>query len=147
MKAAPGVADLVSRDPAVVEEYKNDPLVYTEGTKVGMARVLMRAGDEVVPFLPAIELPLLVMHGTGDKIIDPESSGTVYDRVSSPDKTFEYYEGLYHEIFNEPEREEVFADVARWLGERNFSGKQEAGNRGGERSTGGRSGRVEGEGE
>lgn len=118
MKAAPGVADLVSRDPAVVAEYKNDPLVYTDATKVGTARVFMRAEEAVVPYLPSIELPLLIIQGADDRIIDTESSRIVRETAASHDNTLKFYEGLYHEIFNEPEREEVFADMARWLEER-----------------------------
>ena len=129
LKAAPGVADLVSRDPAVVEEYKNDPLVYTEGTKIGMARLLMRAEEEVFPHISGIDLPVLIIQGREDKIIDTESSRIVYETVASRDKNLKYYDGLYHEIFNEPEREEVFADAARWLEERGFTGGRGGGKR------------------
>lgn len=121
MKAAPGVADLISRDPAVVAEFKNDPLTYSGPTKTGMARTFIRAEEEVTPFLSEIELPLFVMQGSDDKIIDTESSRIVYEGVSSRDTALKYYEGLYHVIFNEPEREEVFADMARWLEERDFT--------------------------
>ncbi|MFP4563304.1 MAG: lysophospholipase [Spirochaetia bacterium] len=121
MKAAPGVADLISRDPAVVAEFKNDPLTYSGPTKAGMARTFIRAEEEVTPFLSEIELPLLVMQGSEDKIIDTASGRIASEMVNSRDTTLKYYEGLYHVIFHEPEREEVFADMARWLEERDFT--------------------------
>ena len=124
IKAAPGVAHLLSRDPAVVAAYKNDPLAYNGPTKAGMARCFIRAQEEVTPLLPEIELPLLVMQGSEDRIIDTGSGRMVYEGVSSRDASLKYYEGLYHEIFNEPEREEVYADMARWIETRNFTGNR-----------------------
>jgi len=114
---APGAGALqldaggVSRDPAVVEAYVNDPLVYhgklparlvTE-LFAGMRRVQQRAAE--------ITLPLLLLHGEADSLTDPEGSRFLAVRAGSADKTLTIYPGLYHEIFNEPERETVLADV------------------------------------
>jgi acylglycerol lipase len=58
---------------------------------------------------------VLILQGTADRLVDPAGSQMIYDRVSSTDKTLRFYEGLYHEILNEPEKDQVFADVATWL--------------------------------
>jgi alpha-beta hydrolase superfamily lysophospholipase len=65
--------------------------------------------------VPAITVPLLVQVGTGDKLVPPQSSELVYGWASSEDKTIEHYDGLFHEILNEPERDAVVADTIAWL--------------------------------
>ena len=65
-----------------------------------------------------ITLPIFVMHGGGDLLASPDGSETLYERVSSSDKTLKVYDGLYHEIFLEEEKYEVFADIENWLTDR-----------------------------
>jgi alpha-beta hydrolase superfamily lysophospholipase len=65
--------------------------------------------------MEALEVPLLIMHGTGDLLADPEGSRQLYDRSESGDKDLRLYEGLYHEILNEPEQAQVLADMVEWL--------------------------------
>jgi alpha-beta hydrolase superfamily lysophospholipase len=79
-------------------------------------------GDELIktiqklPYqIPEINLPILIMHGTADRLSDPEGSQMLYERLSSKDKTLKLYKGFYHEIFNEPGHEQVFADMEAWL--------------------------------
>ena len=62
-----------------------------------------------------VHLPVLIMHGTDDRLSDPQGSRLLYDQVSSEDKTLIFYENYYHEIFNEPGRERVLADMEGWL--------------------------------
>ncbi len=64
---------------------------------------------------PEIRLPILVMHGAADPISDPKNSEMLYQKAGSADKTLKIYQGYYHEIFNEPGREQVLADVESWL--------------------------------
>ena len=59
--------------------------------------------------------PILIMHGAADRLSDPEGSKTLYELVNSKDKTLRLYEGFYHEIYNEPRRAQVFADMEAWL--------------------------------
>lgn len=108
----------VSRDPDVAARYDADPLNYRGRVRARMAAELFQAGDRVLANLHAITVPILIMHGAADKLADPEGSRLIYDGVSSTDKTLKIYEGLYHEIFNEPERDRVLADVAGWLDQR-----------------------------
>lgn len=107
--------EAVSRDPKVVARYRSDPLNYLGKVRARMGVQLLRAGELIAAELQNISLPVLILHGTADRLADPTGSQMIYDRVSSADKTLHFYDGLYHEIFNEPEREQVFADVAVWL--------------------------------
>jgi alpha-beta hydrolase superfamily lysophospholipase len=65
-----------------------------------------------------VRVPLLVMHGTRDIVTDPAGSRQLYARASSNDKTLHLYPGLFHEIFNEPEREQVVGDLIAWIEKR-----------------------------
>ncbi len=111
-------ASTISRDKAVVDAYINDPLVYRGKISARLGFELIRAMQELKRQMPQIKLPILIMHGTDDRLCDPEGSLMLYERVSSPDKTLKLYDGFYHEIFNEPEREHVFRDVEAWLAAR-----------------------------
>jgi acylglycerol lipase len=105
----------VSRDPEVVRAYEEDPLVFHGKLPV---RTIAELAEEVAGFpdrAPSISLPILIMHGTADRIALPAGSQLLYDRVSSQDKTLRMLEGLYHEILNEPERDELIAEIADWL--------------------------------
>jgi alpha-beta hydrolase superfamily lysophospholipase len=71
------------------------------------ARAVERAGE--------VKLPLLVMYAGDDQIADPERSRVFFERAASADKTIHGYDGYYHEIFNETNKEVVFKDWERWL--------------------------------
>ncbi len=107
--------EAVSRDPEVVARYRSDPLNYLGKVRARMGVQLLRAAGLIADELPNITLPALILHGTADRLTDPAGSQMIYDRIGSSDKTLRFYEGLYHEVFNEPEQEQVLADVAGWL--------------------------------
>lgn len=108
-------ANDISRDPKVVEAYVNDPLVYTGKTTVRLATEMLRGMERVQQEAGKITLPLLLVHGSEDKLVDPDASQMLYDTVSSKDKTLIFYEGYYHEVFNDPKKDKVFADMEAWL--------------------------------
>jgi alpha-beta hydrolase superfamily lysophospholipase len=108
-------AEGVSRDPAVVAAYRADPLVYTGKIGARLAAELVDAMAAVQPNAPRIELPMLLLHGAEDRLAAPAGSQFLHDHVSSADRQLKFYPGLYHEIFNEPERDVVIADVTRWI--------------------------------
>lgn len=108
----------ISRDPAVVEAAKNDPLNYHGRVPARTGAEMLRVGDSVRSRLDEIEIPFLVVHGTGDTLTSPEWSRRLYARAASVDKTIKLYEGLYHEPFNEPEQDEVLRDLGTWLADR-----------------------------
>ncbi len=107
----------VSRDPDVVKAYMNDPLVHhgrlsarlLSEMSATMKRTLAKAGE--------IRIPIFLMHGDADLLTAPSGSVELHAEVGSEDKTLKLYPGLFHEIFNEPEREAVLADMSNWLEE------------------------------
>jgi alpha-beta hydrolase superfamily lysophospholipase len=108
-------ADAVSRDPAVVAAYENDPLVYHGKLPAGIARALMGVGETMPLRAAALTAPLLVVHGEADKLIPVQGSRHLMECVGSDDAHLKVYPGLYHEVFNEPERAVVLDDVASWI--------------------------------
>jgi alpha-beta hydrolase superfamily lysophospholipase len=111
-------ADAVSRDPAVVDAYNNDPLVYHGKIPGGVARVLLLVGETMPQRAPSLTAPLLVVHGSDDRLILAEGSRQLVAAVGSTDVELKIYPGLYHEVFNEPEQEQVLDDVVSWMNAR-----------------------------
>ena len=109
-------AKSISKDPAVVEAYLNDPLVYSGKISARLGFEILQAIEKTIPpLLPEIKIPTLIMQGTEDRLSNPEGSSILFDNISSKDKTIKRYAGLFHEIFNEPERAVVFSDMRGWL--------------------------------
>jgi alpha-beta hydrolase superfamily lysophospholipase len=108
-------ANEISRDPAVVQAYVNDPLVYTGKTTARLAAEMLKTMRRVTEEAGTITLPLMIVQGSEDKLVDPAGARMLYKTVSSDDKTLKIYDGLYHEVFNEPEHAEVLGDVEAWL--------------------------------
>jgi alpha-beta hydrolase superfamily lysophospholipase len=105
----------VSRDPAVVAAYDADPLNSHGGTQAGMGRSFLQAIERSAARLEELEVPLLVLHGGADALSDVAGSRALHARARSRDKTLRVYDGLYHEILNEPEQGQVLADIVAWL--------------------------------
>ncbi len=105
----------ISRDPAVIAENQQDPLVYHGSIPMATGLAMARAVDYVQKHMRDFQLPLLLLHGTSDRMVTPEASKQFYAKAASTDKTIKLYEGLYHEILNEPEKEEILADMVAWL--------------------------------
>jgi alpha-beta hydrolase superfamily lysophospholipase len=111
-------ANAVSRDPAVVNAYNTDPLVYHGKIPGGVARALLLVGETMPQRAAALTAPLLVVHGSEDRLIPVDGSRQLVDAVGSSDVELKVYPGLYHEVFNEPEREQVLNDVVSWINAR-----------------------------
>lgn len=111
-------ATLVSRDPEVVADYVADPLNYHGKLPARTIDELARAIDDFPQSVTTITLPSLVLYGTEDKLAPPAGARMVAERLGSRDVTVIPYEGLFHEILNEPERESVLTDIRGWLAER-----------------------------
>jgi alpha-beta hydrolase superfamily lysophospholipase len=110
--------DDISRDPAVVAAYRADPLVWHGKVKLRIAAEQLRGMLSFPDRVGDLKLPLLVLHGTADRLTDPAGSRMLQQRAGSPDKTVRFYDGLSHEVYNEPERQRVLADLQAWLDER-----------------------------
>ncbi len=109
-------AKTISRDQAVVDKYVNDPLVHDK-TSLGLGKSALNAID--VSFAGAKEFayPLLIMHGKADKLTYASGSEDFAKLASEKNKdvTLKIWDGLYHEIHNEPEQAEVFKVMVEWL--------------------------------
>lgn len=105
----------ISKDKAVVSAYVNDPLVYTGKVTARLGAEMLAAMQRVTAQAETLRLPLLLLQGSDDRLVDPAGAQMLYEKARSADKTLKVYPGLYHEVFNEPEREQVFADMEAWL--------------------------------
>jgi acylglycerol lipase len=108
-------SSLVSRDPAVVDAYRTDPLVHHGKLPARTVVELAGAIESFPGAVGAISVPTLIMYGTDDRLCPPQGSVMLAERIGSPDKTLKAYHGLYHEILNEPERDQVLDDLCAWL--------------------------------
>jgi alpha-beta hydrolase superfamily lysophospholipase len=108
-------ADAVSRDPQVVAEYKADPLVYRGKVPAGIGKALLIIGEKMQLLAPGITAPLLVVHGEDDRLVSAEGSRRLVEHVGSHDVELKVYPELFHEVFNEPERDRVLDDVVEWI--------------------------------
>jgi acylglycerol lipase len=105
----------ISRDPAVVDAYENDPMVFHGKTPARLAAEMLKTMQCLAEEAGRITLPLFILQGSADKLVDPGDAQLLYDKASSKDKTLKMYAGFYHEVHNEPEREMMFKDLEAWL--------------------------------
>ncbi len=105
----------VSRDPETVRRYDSDPLIYRGGMPLCTAAAVVRSARYVDKNAGQIELPIFIGHGTDDALVNSLASERLHERVGSRHKTLKLYPNLYHEILNEPERDQVMQDMIDWL--------------------------------
>ena len=105
----------LSHDKSVVDTYNADPQVFHGKMPARLSSEMLRAILRVNEEAAKIILPLFILQGSEDKIVDPAGAQMLYDKAGSNDKTLKIYEGLYHEVHNEPERETMFKDLEAWL--------------------------------
>jgi alpha-beta hydrolase superfamily lysophospholipase len=108
-------ANGVSRDPDVVQAYVSDPLVYRGKATARLAAEMLKAMQTITAQAARITLPILILQGSADRLVNPTGAQMLYDAVSSVDKEIRIYDGFYHEVFNEPEHDKVLRDVETWL--------------------------------
>ncbi len=108
-------AEAISRDPAVVRDYERDPLVYRGSIPARTAVELLETMQGFPARAAALTVPTLVLHGTADRLVPIAHAEPVWRAFGTSDLTVHRYEGLYHEVFNEPERARVLEDLATWL--------------------------------
>ena len=108
-------AEGICRDPAVVDAYVNDPLAYRGKITARLSSEMLKTIQHVTGSAIKIRLPIMIVQGGSDKLVDPSGAQLLYDSVSSEDKKIKIYDGLYHEVFNEPEHGQVLDDVKVWL--------------------------------
>lgn len=106
----------LSHDPAKVEAYVADPLVFKTANPRWFFEA-RKAQDEILARAGEIRLPALFLLGGADPIAQPERGRQVFERLGSADKRLRVYDGLFHEVLNEVERERVLRDLLDWLAE------------------------------
>lgn len=107
-----------SRDAAVVEAMNNDPLIAHESQPSKTMEQLVIADERLKKEFPLITLPVLILHGTHDKATKYSGSQFFYDHAGAADKTLKLYEGHYHDLLNDVDKEKVMSDIQQWVTER-----------------------------
>ncbi|WP_297335261.1 alpha/beta hydrolase [Algoriphagus sp.] len=105
----------VSRIPQEVEKYKNDPLVYQDKIPVRTGYELLQMMRYIQSNARKVDFPFLIMHGTADRLTNPKGSQLLFDQSDSQDKTIRLFEGAYHELLNDLDRNEVLDLILNWL--------------------------------
>lgn len=106
----------ISRDPAVVEKYLKDPLVHDKGS-TGLGSTILTAIDLCFTRAKEFKPPLLIMHGRDDRLVYPSGSEDFAKLAgeTNEDVTLKLWDGMYHEIHNEPDQAEVFKFMIEWM--------------------------------
>jgi alpha-beta hydrolase superfamily lysophospholipase len=103
----------LSRDPEVVEAYRRDKLVH-DTASLGFALDGLETIDAIIARAAQLTVPLLLIHGGEDTVAYPSGARELAERAPEL-TTLRIYDGLFHEIHNEPEQEQVLTDVLAWL--------------------------------
>jgi alpha-beta hydrolase superfamily lysophospholipase len=106
--------NFISHDPAVVAAYKADPRVH-DRISGRLARFIADGGPPVLEHAPHWTVPTLLIYAGADRVVNPAGSRAFAAAAPQHVVSAHCFEGLYHEILNEPESEPVFEHLRRWL--------------------------------
>jgi acylglycerol lipase len=104
-----------SRDPAVVAAMNADPLIANESQPSETMAELVRADELLKKSFQQITLPILILHGTADKVTKPSGSQEFYEKAGSNDKALKLYDGHFHDLLADVGKERVMADIQAWI--------------------------------
>jgi len=104
-----------SRDPQAVARMNSDPLIAKESQPAETAAEMLKAAERLKTNMPAFTVPVLIIHGTADKATRPAGSQYFHDHAGSADKTLRLYDGHFHDLLNDVDKEKVMSDVQAWL--------------------------------
>jgi alpha-beta hydrolase superfamily lysophospholipase len=110
----------LSRDPAVISAYTGDPLVH-DRVSARMGTTVMENGEWALAHAAECCLPLLLMYGSADRIISVRA-GQEFSGRANGNCALKLWDGLYHEIHNEPEQRDVLDYMIRWIDEHRSGG-------------------------
>lgn len=105
----------ISREPEAVRAYVEDPLVYHGRIMARTGAEMTRSANRIQTCMENVTAPLLILHGTADRLCDINGSRQMNARAKSADKTLKLFDGGYHELFNDLDREKFAADIIAWL--------------------------------
>jgi alpha-beta hydrolase superfamily lysophospholipase len=106
--------DKLSRDPAVVQAYKNDPFVHKK-ISARLAKFIADEGAQVIAAAPKWLTPTLLMYAGQDALVSPAGSRAFAAAAPKHHVRSHCFEPMYHEIFNDPDRAQVFEKMQSWL--------------------------------
>ncbi len=104
----------ICRDPSVVDAYESDPLVHDQ-MSARLGKELIEHGEYLLAHADKLTIPALLMHGAADQLTSPAATKQFAGRASNCDVTYIEYPELYHELHNEPEQDEILAEMVSWL--------------------------------
>lgn len=107
-----------SRDPDALRVMDSDPLIADEVQPTMTLAALVHADHRLKKAFGDLSLPLLILHGTADKATRPHGSQALFEAAGAEDKTLKLYDGHFHDLLNDLDRETVMADILEWLGGR-----------------------------
>lgn len=106
--------NLGSRNSEVVSAYLQDPLRHDYGS-ARLATEFFATVDWIYQHASELKTPLLIMHGSADRVTLPEGSRAFFQRVIFADKEHREYPGSYHDLYVDVDYDEIFTDLATWL--------------------------------
>jgi acylglycerol lipase len=104
-----------SRNPEFVAQLNSDPLIANETQPTQTMAAMVRADERLKKEFSQITLPVLILHGTADKNAKPSGSKRFFEMAGSTDKTLKLYEGYFHDLLNDVDKEVVMADIQSWI--------------------------------
>lgn len=110
--------DRLTRDRAMLKAYVEDDPLYQRRITPALASAVMATVAATSARAAEFRIPLLVLHGSADTVTSPTDSRDFCARAGVVDRTFKAYEGAFHNLFVETNRDEVFDDIGAWIGAR-----------------------------
>lgn len=107
--------EIFTRDPKAVQVMDADPLIAHETQPTKTLAEMVRADERLKKGFSSMTLPVLILHGTADQATKPSGSKRFYETVGSQDKTLKLYDGHYHDLLNDLDKEVVMADIKDWI--------------------------------
>lgn len=111
------LGDGVCSDPEVKKAYAEDPYVEKE-ISVGLMNMVFKVMDYLKERPMDFIAPVLILHGAEDGLVSEKDSRDLYGDIGSKDKTLHIYAKLFHEILNEPCKQEIITEIIQWLDRR-----------------------------
>ena len=110
----------ITRNKGFVENIKKDKLRYHGGPKARMGYILIKSCEKLQNNMAKISIPLLILQGKKDKLVEPSGANLIHENVSSNDKEYILYEDAYHNLFVELDdvKKDVQMKTLKWMNER-----------------------------
>ena len=104
----------LAREPSVIEAVLADPLFHRRGT-ARLSTEVTAAINRVQHLAGSLSVPLLILHGSADRMVPPDGSRSFFAKVRFPDREFREYPGAYHGLFADLGFEAVLGDLEQWI--------------------------------